>query len=167
MSRASHHANRVHRSPLRRVVRAAGPGVAGTLAVGRWTLMLALVGAVAGCTAQAPGLDALPLAEACACVGGTCPTNVCDVSVELEAATCGTVVEHVEVMLDDKLEPAIWVPGDTLRSCTAIARGAKATLVGRSDTGWAWDDEVQCPAAAAGETSGPTIVRVLHCVSGP
>ncbi len=132
----------------------------------RATLLAVASALAAGCATDAPALDALPLAGSCACVDGVCPANVCDVSVELEAATCGAVVNQVEVMLDDRLEPAIWVPGATLRSCGTLARGAKATLVGRSDTGWAWDDIVECPAAAAGETKGPTIVRVLHCVTG-
>lgn len=122
---------------------------------------------LAGCGAEAPTLDPVPLATSCACAGAACPTSVCDVSIELEAATCGALVNKVELMIDDQLEPTIWVPGDILHSCATIPRGAKATMVARSDTGWAWEDPLECPVADAGDTQGPTITRVLHCVVGP
>ena len=143
-----------------------GPRGSAHRAHATWACGLALLW-LAGCAAEAPTLDPLPLSTDCACAGGACPTSVCDISVELEAATCGSQLKHVELLIDDELESAIWVPGDALRTCATIPRGAKATMVARSDTGWGWEDPIECPAAEVGETQGPTITRVLHCVTAP
>lgn len=119
-----------------------------------------------GCVAAAPTLDPLPLAADCACADGACPVAVCDVSIEVEAATCASEVDKVEILIGDTLEPAIFVPGQLGRTCATIPRGGKAWLRARADKAWSWEEELTCPAAAPGETSGPTIARVLHCAGG-
>lgn len=98
---------------------------------------------------------------------GACPPQVCDVQIELEAATCGRSVELVEVLVNGKLEPGLWRPGQRLRTCATVARGAAATLDARSDGSWRWQHEVSCPPLQQGEAAGYTIVRVLHCKSVP
>ncbi len=100
--------------------------------------------------------------------GAACPTSVCDLRVEVDKETCGSEVGLVEVLISGQLEQSIWKPGDAKRTCSTIARGGKALFIARADTAWQWKEEIACPAPDGSlETSGPTVVRILHCTSEP
>lgn len=130
----------------------------------RWAMLVTLM--AASCTAEAPTIDALPLAGPCLCEGGTCPATVCDILLTVEAETCEGSVEVVEVMLGETLEPTMLAPGQSARTCATIPRGETALMRARADAAWSWEEPIACPAAAPGETQGPTIARILHCTGG-
>ncbi len=136
----------------------------------RWTV-ITLVFAAWVCACQADAvIDPLPFGT-CACGetgGGACPTTVCDLRIEVAGDSCQGELTRLEVMVGDRLETSIWKPGDSLRTCATIERGQSATVFARADTAWQWSEEISCPLPAGGaETEGPTIARVLHCLTGP
>ncbi len=120
---------------------------------------------VGGCVAGVP-VDSPKVASACQCSPPQpCPTSVCDVQIDVSAKTCGGEVSEVEVLIGDELEPVAFVPGEPKRTCATIPRGSTRMLRARADSRWQWQEEVACPPAAAGDTIGPTVVRVLNCVA--
>ncbi len=126
----------------------------------------ALLLSAGGCAVESPTLEPLPLATDCRCEGEVCPIDVCGVRLTVEAESCQGKVGAVEIMLGETLEPHVWQPGDTVTACASIARGKAVTMQARADKGWKWTEEVFCPDPEAGQTVGPTITRILHCVGG-
>jgi hypothetical protein len=118
-----------------------------------------------GCGVEAADIDPLPIAVDCACADGLCPVDVCAMSIKVDLETCKGEVDAVEVMVGDTLESVILAPGQSLVSCATFARGSTAVMRARADRVWAWEELIDCPAAAAGEASGQIIDRVLHCTS--
>ena len=129
-----------------------------------WTAALWLV--AAGCSVESTTLEPLPLATDCRCEGEVCPVDVCGVRLTVEAESCEGKVGAVEIMLGETLEPHVWRPGDTVTACASIGRGQAVTMHARADKGWKWTEEVFCPDPEAGQTVGPAITRILHCVGG-
>lgn len=116
--------------------------------------------------------DGVPLAAVktptCKCAPpAPCPTNVCDLQIEVSAKTCTGQVSKVEVLVGDELEPEVFTLGNARRTCATVPRGATVALHARSDTTWQWVEDVVCPASAAGDSQGPTVVRVLNCSVAP
>lgn len=127
-----------------------------------------LLAPCAGCAADSVPLAELPFGQ-CVCQQGEkgeCPVDVCDLQLEVEAATCAGKVELVEIMIGAELERHIWVPGEPARTCATVKRGESFKVVARADTAWAWMPEIACPAQGAADAkTGETISRVLQCVA--
>lgn len=124
--------------------------------------LVCLCGCALACQ-TAPPLDPLPVAT-CACPDGVCPPSVCDLQIEVSADTCGGKVARVQLMLGDQLDPQIWQPGVPQRTCATIPRGSALKLAARADTQWQWSETLSCPALAAGDAKGPTLLRKLQCI---
>ena len=120
-----------------------------------------------GCGSDVPELADLPFGE-CACQQSDpprCPVDVCDLRLEIEAATCQGEVNLVEIQIGAQLEKHIWVPGKPAHSCTTVKRGGSFELVARADTAWRWGPTIACPAQTdPTEMVGPTVSRVLQCI---
>ncbi len=129
----------------------------------RWPIALSIVlfALLAGC-AQGTRLDPVRIGP-CLCQGASCPTSVCDLQIDVSKQTCGGRVQHVEVLLGEQLEADTFQPGAARRTCATIPRGQTLRMSARADTDWQWVEDVSCPAAADGETVGPTLLRVLDC----
>lgn len=124
---------------------------------------LALLLAACACE-SAPPVDDLPLAT-CLCADGVCPPDRCGLQLEVSAQNCGGEVSKVEVLLGGVVDPEVLTPGQKTRTCLTLARGETATFFARSDGVWQWQETLTCPPAAAGESQGPILARVLNCSS--
>lgn len=122
---------------------------------------------VAGCGSEAPELAKYDFGS-CACQAGEttiCPVDVCDLRLEIEAASCAGEVNLVEIQIGPYLEKHIWVPGVPARTCATVKRGESFELVARADTAWRWTPSIPCPdQVEAGATEGTTVSRVLQCI---
>lgn len=129
-----------------------------------WFSLLSAV--MASACVDGVAVDNPKLAGACQCSPpAPCPTNVCDLQIEVSAKSCSGDVTEVEVMIGDELEPATFAPGVPRRTCATLPRGATRTLRARANTRWQWVEQVACPPAAADDTVGPTVIRVLNCTA--
>ena len=121
----------------------------------------------AGCGSEAPELAEYDFGT-CACQAGsttTCPVDVCDLRLEIEASSCKGQVNAVEIQIGPYLEKHIWVPGEPARTCATVKRGVSFELVARADTAWRWTPSIPCPLQTdAGATEGTTVSRVLQCI---
>jgi hypothetical protein len=113
-----------------------------------------------------------PEAVTCQCTAQSCPVDRCDLQIDIEAGSCAGQVSVVEVEIGGQLEPRLFRVGQPQRTCVTLARGSSAQIVARAATPdgaaasvpeWLWQETVTCPAAQAGEQSGPTIARVFQC----
>lgn len=134
------------------------------------TVALSLSALLVASCATTPGVDDPPWGP-CLCgddpSAASCPTDVCDLLLEVDPA-CAGEVGKVEVLFAGQLERATWAPGERRRTCATVPRGQQAALFARADTPWQWQEVVTCPSALQqpGPT-GPTIERVLQCASAP
>ncbi len=119
------------------------------------------------CTAESPELAELPFGD-CACQQSDpsrCPTDVCDLRLEIEGATCLGKVNLVEIQIGSELEKHIWLPGQPARTCTTVKRGESFSVIARSDTSWRWSPTIGCPKKLEpGATEGTTVSRLLQCI---
>ena len=138
-------------------LRAAAAGLAPYVAV---ALGLPLVQCADGITPDQPATFA------CKCPADKpCPTEVCDVQIEISQKTCAGKVAKVEVLIGDKLDPEPVTFGTPRRTCATIGRGQVQKLHVRSDTTWQWIEDLACPPAGPSDTQGVTVVRVLNCTT--
>lgn len=130
-------------------------------------VIVTLLLAVASCGSEVPDLAERPFGVcACQAAGATsCPVDVCDLRLEIEASTCKGLVNQVEIQIGAELEKQFWVPGQPSRTCATVKRGESFEVVARADTAWRWSPTIPCPAQTdPSATEGTTVSRVLQCI---